>query len=47
VGPDREKETNTAARGQARSEERAPFLQFIPFLYLSAKTGLRCPKLWS
>src|SRR5207247_6337345 len=40
-----EKETNTAARGQQEVEERAPFLQFIPFLYLSAKTGQRVPKL--
>jgi GTPase len=40
-----EKETNTAARGQRELEERAPFLQFIPFLYLSAKTGQRVPKL--
>ena len=40
-----EKETNTAARGQREVEERAPFLQFIPFLYLSAKTGQRVPKL--
>ena len=40
-----EKETNTAARGQREVEERAPFLHFIPFLYLSAKTGQRVPKL--
>jgi len=40
-----EKETNTAARGQREVEARAPFLQFIPFLYLSAKTGQRVPKL--
>src|SRR5438876_6638142 len=40
-----EKETNTAARGQREVEERAPFLRFIPFLYLSAKTGQRVPKL--
>ena len=40
-----EKETNTAVRGQREVEERAPFLQFIPFLYLSAKTGQRVPKL--
>jgi GTP-binding protein len=40
-----EKETNTAARGQRELEERAPFLQFIPFLYLSAKTGQRVSKL--
>jgi GTP-binding protein len=40
-----EKETNTAARGQRELEERAPFLQFIPFLYVSAKTGQRVAKL--
>ena len=40
-----EKETNTAARGQREVEARAPFLQFIPFLYVSAKTGQRVPKL--
>jgi GTPase len=40
-----EKETNTAVRGQRELEERAPFLQFVPFLYLSAKTGQRVPKL--
>jgi GTP-binding protein len=40
-----EKETNTAARGQRELEQRAPFLQFVPFLYLSAKTGQRVPKL--
>src|SRR5438093_13673669 len=40
-----EKETNTAARGQREGEARAPFLEFIPFLYLSAKTGRRGPML--
>jgi GTP-binding protein len=40
-----EKETNTAARGQREIAERAPFLRFVPFLYLSAKTGQRVPKL--
>src|SRR5690348_4811966 len=40
-----EKETNTAVRGQRELEERAPFLQFVPFLYLSSKTGQRVPKL--
>ncbi len=40
-----EKETNTAARGQRELEERAPFLQFVPFLYVSAKTGQRVSKL--
>ena len=40
-----EKETNTAARGQRELEARAPFLQFVPFLYVSAKTGQRVSKL--
>jgi GTP-binding protein len=41
-----EKETNTAVRGQRELEARAPFLQFIPFLYVSAKTGQRVPRLF-
>jgi len=41
-----EKETNTAIRGQKELEERAPFLSFIPFLYVSAKTGQRVTKLF-
>jgi GTP-binding protein len=40
-----EKETNTAVRGERELKERAPFLAFIPFLYLSAKTGQRVTKL--
>src|SRR5881296_545651 len=40
-----EKDTNTAARGERELKERAPFLQFIPFLYVSAKTGQRVPRL--
>ena len=40
-----EKEANTAADGERVLRERAPFLQFIPFLYLSAKTGQRVAKL--
>jgi len=40
-----EKETNTAARGERELKDRAPFLEFIPFLYLSAKTGQRVPRL--
>jgi len=40
-----EKETNTAVRGQRELEERAPFLRFIPFLYVSAKIGQRVAKL--
>src|SRR6059036_2795082 len=40
-----EKDSNTAVRGQRELAERAPFLNFIPFLYISAKTGQRVPKL--
>jgi GTP-binding protein len=40
-----EKETNTAVRGEREIKARAPFLEFIPFLYLSAKTGQRTSKL--
>ena len=40
-----EKETNTAVRGERELKDRAPFLEFIPFLYLSAKTGQRVPRL--
>jgi GTPase len=41
-----EKETNTAIQGQKELEARAPFLSFIPFLYVSAKTGQRVTKLF-
>jgi GTP-binding protein len=41
-----EKETNTAVRGETELRERAPFLAFIPFLYISAKTGQRVTKLF-
>src|SRR5207247_5665938 len=40
-----EKETNTAVRGEREIKARAPFLEFIPFLYVSAKTGQRTTKL--
>jgi GTP-binding protein len=40
-----EKETNTAIRGEQHIKERAPFLQFIPFFYVSAKTGQRVTRL--
>lgn len=39
-----EKETNTAVRGQKELVAKAPFLSFIPFVYLSAKTGQRAQK---
>ena len=40
-----EKDANTAVRGERELRERAPFLEFIPFLYVSAKTGQRVTKL--
>jgi GTP-binding protein len=40
-----EKETNTARDGERDIKARAPFLEFIPFYYVSAKTGQRIPKL--
>jgi GTP-binding protein len=41
-----EKDANTAIRGQRLLSERAPFLNFIPFLYVSAKTGQRVTRLF-
>jgi len=40
-----EKETNTARDGERDIKARAQFLEFIPFYYVSAKTGQRVPKL--
>ncbi len=40
-----EKDSNTAVRGERELKARAPFLAFIPFLYVSAKTGQRVSKL--
>lgn len=40
-----EKDANTAQRGQETLQEKAPFLRFVPFLYLSALTGQRVRKL--
>jgi GTP-binding protein len=40
-----EKETNTAIRGERVLKDSAPFLEFIPFLYISAKTGQRVDRL--
>ena len=40
-----EKDTNTAVRGEKELKARAPFLAFIPFYYVSAKTGQRVVKL--
>jgi GTP-binding protein len=39
-----DKETNTAVRGERAVKERAPFLDFVPFVYVSAKTGQRLPR---
>ncbi|MDH4044312.1 MAG: ribosome biogenesis GTPase Der [Gemmatimonadota bacterium] len=36
-----EKDTNTAERGRAEVVERAPFLDAVPFIYVSALTGQR------
>jgi GTP-binding protein len=36
-----EKDANTARRGQEALIERAPFLRYVPFLYVSALTGQR------
>ncbi len=39
-----EKDTMTAEEGRRVAIERAPFLGAVPFIYLSAKTGLRAGK---
>jgi GTP-binding protein len=39
-----EKDHTTADAGRKQSLERAPFLEAVPFLYLSAKTGLRAQR---
>jgi len=40
-----EKDANTARRGQEALADKAPFLRYVPFLYLSALTGQRARKL--
>ena len=40
-----EKDANTAKRGQQMLIEKAPFLEFVPFVYGSALTGQRIRKL--
>src|SRR2546428_679207 len=40
-----EKETNTAVRGERELVARAPVLEFLPVLSVSAKTGQRVPRL--
>jgi GTP-binding protein len=39
-----EKDHRTADEGHKEAVERAPFLDAVPFIYLSAKTGLRVQK---
>ncbi|HEX9895842.1 MAG TPA: hypothetical protein VGA78_18055, partial [Gemmatimonadales bacterium] len=41
-----EKDSNTASRGQVSLIEKAPFLQYVPFLYVSALTGQRVHRLF-
>jgi GTPase len=36
-----EKDANTARRGQEELIEKAPFLRYVPFVYVSASTGQR------
>jgi len=40
-----EKDTNTAVRGEEVLKAKAPFLEYIPFVYVSAKTGQRVARL--
>jgi GTP-binding protein len=40
-----EKDANTAERGRAAVAERVPFLGAVPFVYVSALTGLRVRKI--
>lgn len=40
-----EKDANTARRGEEQLVTKAPFLQYVPFVYVSALTGQRVRKL--
>ena len=40
-----EKDPNTAKRGQDLLEEKAPFLRYVPFVYISALSGQRIARL--
>jgi GTP-binding protein len=40
-----EKDSNTAKRGQDQLVEKAPFLRYVPFVYLSALTGQRVSRI--
>lgn len=39
-----EKDANTARRGEEVLVKKAPFLQYVPFVYISARTGQRARK---
>jgi GTP-binding protein len=39
-----EKDSNTAKRGEEQLVKKAPFLQYVPFVYISALTGQRVRK---
>jgi GTP-binding protein len=39
-----EKDDKTSAKFEKDAYEKAPFLEWVPFLFVSAKTGLRVPK---
>ncbi|NOT06950.1 MAG: ribosome biogenesis GTPase Der [Gemmatimonadales bacterium] len=39
-----EKDANTAKRGEEALVQKAPFLQYVPFVYISALTGQRARK---
>ncbi|MGQ0703804.1 MAG: ribosome biogenesis GTPase Der [Gemmatimonadales bacterium] len=39
-----EKDPNTARRGEEQLKDKAPFLQYVPFAYVSALTGQRVRK---
>jgi GTP-binding protein len=40
-----EKDSNTAQRGEEQLKKKAPFLQYVPFVYVSALTGQRVRRL--
>lgn len=40
-----EKDANTAKRGEAELTKKAPFLEFVPFVYTSATSGQRVRKI--
>ncbi len=41
-----DKDPNTAKRGEAALVEKAPFLRYVPFVYVSALTGQRARRLF-